>query len=242
MSNSNTYQSKLTAYGATERERRKKLLLNTISKSVPSLLSAKKVDIYAPNSAVPSAQVLSLFTTESLNKRELRTLPGETIEAGSIVDWAGSKWLATSVDADEELYQRGILERCNYVLKFRDNSGNVISKNCVIEDATKYTLGERAKETLVVGDSRITLKIAKDSDTQHFKRGLRFIVDDPDSDEALVYEIANSDRITGRYTKSGVYNFIIRETNAIPSDSPNTSVSDNSEYVPGAPSEKGGWF
>jgi len=237
-----TYNSRLTVNGETERDRRKYTLTNRISGDAPMLLTGKVVTIFSPNSTSSKEQTLTIISSDKNNKKDVMTIPGETIECGAIIEWSDAVWLVTEVDADKEIYQSAFIERCNYVLKFKNKDGDVISKNCIIASVAQSSVGEDVGATLVTGNSLKCLIITKDLDTIKLKRGFRFIVDDVDSSDPTVYEITNLDRVTGRYSGDGIYKYIIKEANTLPDDNLVDHIPSNDAYIPNTPNGKEGWF
>lgn len=79
---------------------------------------------------------------------------------------------------------------------------------------------------MTIGDSRLALTIAKDECTETFHRGMRFLIDDPDSHEMLAYEITKSNRMFNMYDGRGVYRFILREVTLTDDDDADLQVAD----------------
>lgn len=79
---------------------------------------------------------------------------------------------------------------------------------------------------MTIGDSRLALTIAKDDGTRQFKRGMRFLIDDPDSAEILAYEITKSNRMFNLFNGVGVYRFILREVTLTSDDNLELQVAD----------------
>lgn len=180
---------------------------------------------------------------------------GISYHGGMLVMWNGRPWLITDIHTREMLYSKATMQLCNYTLKFVNADGVVVEKPCIIKDVTKYLVGEQSADMMTVGSSRMSLTVAKDCDTVLLKRDSRFLVDDPDADECIAYEITKPDRVTGTLDydsgREGVYKYLIREMNSIDTDDLKKMIPDNSEYVPGEPEEPyrvkdqvmdGGWF
>lgn len=171
-------------------------------------------------------QNVVIINTEELNKKQILSLPGETIENGSIFKWANHVWLVTETDANDEVYTRGTMQQCNYILNWIDDSGNKISKWCIVEDGTKYLIGERTMDMMSIGDARFALTIGKDKDTQKLKRGMRFLIDDPDAEATSAFEITKPNRLFNIFDGKGVYRFILNEVNTTDNDSQEEQIAD----------------
>lgn len=178
-----------------------------------------------------------------INEKKLVLLNG-ILKAGSVVEWNGSHWLVMNTDKNDVLYASGTINRCNYILKFYNTDQQLVQKYCIITDVTKYLIGEAWKPMMTIGDSRMSLAIPRDKDTMMFKRGMRFLIDDPLAEEVCAYEITKPDRVTNVYDGYGIYKFLCREVNSADTDNKAELIPDNTEYQPGDPSEtgNGGWF
>ena len=82
-------------------------------------------------------QLVSIVDTTELPKKKIFSMPGESLIHGGLVDWEESKWLITEINAHNELYNEGRLERCNHLLKWKDDYGYLQERWCIIEDGTK---------------------------------------------------------------------------------------------------------
>lgn len=159
--------------------------------------------------------------------KKIASMPGETLKHGGVVDWADSKWLITDVDADDLIYQRGVMRRCNHILRWVSNkTGIVHEKWCVVEDGTKYLIGERTREFLTIGDGRLSVTVAKDPDTVELQRGLRFLIDDEDSDFVTAYQITKSNKLFNVFNGEGVFRFILNEVQLTDNDNVERRIAD----------------
>ena len=84
---------------------------------------------------------------------------------------------------------------------------------CVIEDGTKYLIGEYEDKDFFVtrGDSRIAMTIARNSYTVKFARNCRFLIDDPESSEMNAYLLTKPLKVGKTYNGHGIYSFVLQE-------------------------------
>lgn len=170
---------------------------------------------------------MSIMRHAESGYKKIASMPGETLKHGGLVDWANSKWLITDVDADDLIYQRGVMRRCNHVLRWiSSKTGDIREKWCVVEDGTKYLIGERTREFLTIGDGRMAVTIAKDEDTVELQRGLRFLIDDEDSDFVTAYQITKSNKLFNVYNGEGVFRFILNEVQLTDNDDVERRIAD----------------
>ena len=82
---------------------------------------------------------------EELAIKKICLLPGDVLPHGGLVDYADNKWLITEVDASNEVYHSGMMQQCNHIIRWIDRNGDLIEKWSIIEDGTKYLIGERLR-------------------------------------------------------------------------------------------------
>lgn len=167
--------------------------------------------------------------------KKILALPGEHLLHGGIVDFANNKWLITEVDADNEIYERGIMRQCNHILRWIGKDGILREKWCVVEDGTKYLIGEKSEDMMTIGDSRMAVTIGKDSETTELCRGLRFLIDDTDSDSVTAYQITKSNKLFNQFNGSGVFRFILNEVQLQDGDNKELRIADYSTWTPPIP-------
>lgn len=166
------------------------------------------------------------------NIKKVYAMPGETLRHGTMVEWANTNWIITQVDPNVEALSQAIMERCNYLLKWIDDDGVVVKKHCIVSDGTKYLIGEKTEEVVTIGDARIAITISKDDDTVKLGRGRRFLIDDPDADEVLAYQITKPNKFYNMYDGNGVYRFILNEVNVTDNDNISERIADYYSWKP----------
>lgn len=227
MSSWYTYEARLKTNGATRRERNLKQLKSHISNKITNSLSCHNVYI---NGIEQTVTILN--QKEDMGTKKICALPEELLIHGGIVDFANSKWLITEVDVNNEVYSSGIMKRCNHILKWLNNKGEVIEKWCIVEDGTKYLIGEKAADIMSIGDARIAITISKDEDTIELKRGKRFLVDDTSAKTPLAYQITKPNKLYNVYGNEGVFRFILNEVNLTDNDNIELRIADYYNWEP----------
>ncbi|MDR2357869.1 MAG: hypothetical protein LBD92_07305 [Oscillospiraceae bacterium] len=227
--------------GVTPRDENVARLKSDIRILLPSNPAYKSVEARGPEDDAWREMDLAVISSDDLTLKYLRTMPGDTIKAGEIVRFADAYWLVTDEDSDSEIYQKAVMQRCNYILKFRDDTGTAVERYCVIVSNLRYQMGEHTRDMLTVGNTHLQLFVSKDSKTRQISRKTRFIVDDIDAHEKLTFEVTMPDRVTGIINGHGIYKFMVQETPAEDGDDMALMVPDNSEYEPNDPST-GRWY
>lgn len=175
---------------------------------------------------------VAIMDSSEFNIKKIFALPGETIPHGEIVEWENAFWLITEVDAHSEFCVQGKMQRCNYLLKWINTDGDIVSRWCIVEDGTKYLIGEKNSDIIDIGDARIAVTIGKDSQTNKLSRGRRFLIDDMDTDNVLAYQITKPNKLFNIYNGVGVFRFILNEVNRTDNDNVELRIADYYSWAP----------
>lgn len=216
-----TYRDRMTVVGQTKHD----MLVNHTKAGIRRRLldspSCRRVLVNGEE------QTLSITRHAQDGYKKVAAMPGEHLVHGGLVDFANNKWLIIEVDPDDQVYQRGVMRRCNHILRWvSQKTGEIREKWCVVEDGTKYLIGERTKEFLTIGDGRVAVTIAKDPETVELCRGLRFLIDDEDSDFVTAYQITKTNKLYNVYNGEGVFRFILNEVQLTKDDNTELRIAD----------------
>ena len=181
----NTYNARLNAHGGDKRAAILQREQRFLAAKMPNGLSYHQLIV----DGVP--RNMSVINSDNLNMKTLCTIPGETLPYGGVVEWMNQHWLITELDANNEVYTRGIMQQCNYQLCWIADDKSIQKRWCVVEDGTKYLTGEYGDNEYIItrGDSRISLTIPKDEYTIRFNRDNRFLIDDCAAPNVLAYRL-----------------------------------------------------
>ena len=232
-----TYEARLGASSESTGDPKRSSALDhaqgRISRKIIASLSYNTVKVNGEDMRISVSDVTGDYTT-----KKIFSMPGETLPHGEIVEWEDSVWLITEVDVHNTLYSKGVMRRCNYYLRWIDNDGNIVSRWCIVEDGTKYLIGEKSSDMMTIGDARISITIGKDQDTNKLSRGMRFLIDDMDSDEVLAYQITKPNKLFSVYNGKGVFRFILNEVNLTDYDNVDLRIADYYNWKPSVESHK----
>lgn len=177
---------------------------------------------------------LSIINSDNLDTKTLLSLPDEDLPHGGLVEWMNNRWLIIEKDANNEVYTRCKMRQCNYLLRWVNQSGMIVERWCIIEDGTKYLTGEYGDNHFILtrGDSRISMIIARDSETIQLERDNRFLIDDYESHTPLAYRLTKPFKMGGSYNENGVLSFVLAECNAEDDDNFDLHIADYYKYFP----------
>lgn len=214
------YRERLALSGESKREAIKRRAQSYLGRKLGETLSYEEADI---DGYLTSLIVLD---TEDMDIKKIRSMPGECLPHGGLVDWADNYWLITELDANGKLYDRGKMQQCNFLLKWKKENGDIIERWSIVEDGTKYLIGEKTQSIMSIGDARLAVTVGRDNETVNINRGMRFIIDDPDTSEPLVYQVTKPNKKYNVYNGQGVIRFIMNEVNATEFDDMDLRIAD----------------
>lgn len=177
---------------------------------------------------------IAVINSDNLDQKTICTMPGEDLTHGGYVEWMDNHWLITEKDANNELYTRGIMKQCNYLLKWITEAGEIVERWCIVTDGTKYLTGEWGDNNFIItrGDSRISVIIARDRYTLQFNRENRFLIDDYDSKSVLAYRLTKPFKLGGSFNGSGVLNLVMQECNTEDTDNFDLHIANYYKFFP----------
>ena len=207
--------------------RREKRYLTT---KLPDNLSYFNVTI----DGVP--QNVAIINSDNLDQKTIISMPGEDVRHGGLVYWMDCYWIINEKDANTNLYAKGKLLQCNYLLKWIDNDGVIREQWCMVEDGTKYLTGAYEDRDFVVtrGDSRIAITVPRNEYTKKLGRENRFLIDDINGgSEMLSFSLTKPLKVGHTYdNENGVYKFVLQEVNSTNDDNFELGIADYYKYFP----------
>ncbi len=224
------YQSRLNVKGATLRDVKLQRQQAFINRKLPLSLSYKSAIVNGIE------QQVAIINTDNLDIKKIFALPGENILGGSLIEWKEDTWLVIGEDADDEVYKRAVMQQCNYLLKWILSDGSIVERWCIISDGTKYLTGETISSYndngMSLGDTRISMTIARDQYTVQLNRDNRFLIDDYESDTVLAYRLTKPFKLGGIYNGRGVMSFVLSEVNTEDDDNLELHIADYYKHFP----------
>lgn len=167
----NLYDSLLTVKGNTRRERAIFETQQSIKKRAIRSPAYKQVLIDGEE------RNLVITASTELFYKKINAMPNEYIYCGQTVIWNDTYWLITHADTEDEIYQRGLMYKCNVCLKWQDETGEIHVRYGYCEDISQFAAG--VVEAKVLNSLQFTLKIKLplDKDTVKIRRDKRFLID-----------------------------------------------------------------
>lgn len=226
-----TYEARIGARGHTAENPKRQAMLDRAYGRIERKITATG----GYNVVLSGGKEISISikdVTGDYTTKKIFSMPGEILPHGELIEWENAMWLVTEVDAHHAIYSEGLMRRCNYYLRWIDEEANIISRWCIVEDGTKYLIGEKSSEMMAIGDARIAVTIGKDADTNKLSRGKRFLIDDMDTEDVLAYQITKPNKLFNVYDGHGVFRFIMNEVNLTDDDNVEARIADYYSWKP----------
>lgn len=232
----NIYDERIRACGGYGRDAVLHREQAFIRSKLPKNLSYKSLEI----NGVP--QNAAVIDSDDFSLKTICCMPGEPLPHGGLVNWAGEHWLITRKNADTEVYSKGTMELCNHLLRWIDESGEIVERWCIVSDGTKYLTGEWGDNDNVVtrGDMRTSLVIARDQYTVKLNRSSRFLIDDGASPNVIAYRLTKPFKLGSGCSETGVLSFVLSECNTEDSDNFELRIANYYDYFPAEKSDDTG--
>lgn len=239
-----TYRNRIENKGATQRDAALKNEIRMINRKAPNALSYHTVRVFDQfhEFNIRSREMfegsilqnVTIIDSDNLNEKTICTMPGETIEAGDLIEWKNNYWIVTDKDANVTLYTKAKLLQCNYLLRWVTEDKKIVEQWCMVEDGTKYMPGYYEDRDFIVkrGDSRIAITIPKNEFTCKLGRNNRFLVDDPDAPEPLAFQLTKPMKAGNYYNDHGIYKFVLQEVTGTIDDNRELMIADYFKYFP----------
>lgn len=237
------YSERTSTAGSNMRSAQIERESRRVNNSLPNNPSYYTVEVYPPeyshNIDSEEAQLhkkeqqVSIVHSDEINIKRLSTMPGEDIEAGSLILWKGMYWLVRTKDAMNTVYTRTEILQCTYLLKWIEpDTRKILTQWCVITDSSTLLSGEMRASVymLTTGDIRITMEIGRNSHTVKMNRNSRFLIDDEDSDHKLSFSLTRPIKVTSVYNGSGSFRFVLQESTATEDDNHILGIADYYKY------------
>lgn len=119
-------------------------------------------------------------------------------------------WICTEVESKDYLYYSGMLTRCNWILKWQNEDGEIIERPSLVLSASQYNSGEEATKTVTIGYNQIMVYLILDDETKILKSDKRMFIDN-DMENPKPYRITRADTVTKSFMGIGRMSLIMSE-------------------------------
>ena len=120
----------------------------------------------------------AVIITDKNNNKFLIRQPDKKIKCGDLIKWNTDTWLCLSIDEDETIYSKGVIQKTTHKLKWIDSSDNLITKPSITSAQTLYTTGVKDEKLMEIPNGMVGIQLPYDEDTKKLKRDDSFIFND----------------------------------------------------------------
>lgn len=159
----NTYFNYLCADGKNEKDRMIKNAKYDLINNIKSTLSCKNICI---DGIEYNALIMSMNTNSgTTNEKKIVMMPDVCIHLGEYVCWNNEKWMITDINDDREISYSGKIEKCNNILKFQNQNGDIISYPIVKKENMGSDIKSSNYVDVISGTSEFYVPFNKETST-----------------------------------------------------------------------------
>lgn len=101
----------------------------------------------------------------------------------------------------DDIHCKGTFTKCNYLLSWQNNEGDIVYYWCKTQNASSYSTGTEGNSTITIGSDQLMIILPFDDETKQLKRDKRFMIM-ADGCEPVCYKLTRPDTTT--YMDNGV--------------------------------------
>lgn len=129
---------------------------------------------------------------ESNDYRKIHCPITVDVKRGYYVEYENSVWIIdTNVVNVDGAYFTTRMSRCQALLRWQNENGNIIERRACVSDQSKDSGGEKGDTAITVGENQYGLLVPIDAETKLLKRGMRIPFDFDDAKKPDVYKLTN---------------------------------------------------
>lgn len=229
------YNKRLNVNGSSERERNIKSIQSQIINHLPHSPSYKNVVINGTN------RNIAVIKTTVGYKKQILSLPSETFDIGDYVVFESKTYLITEIDNDKEVYTSGKMQECNFVIKWQNSTGTILSYPCI---TSNKSFNQDESNIITLGDNQKSILLPYDENTSLLSVDKRMYVDKRNQTPYKI--ISDIDTTSYNYGEKGLIYFVMEQDESQltdgekPKDRPDLGICNYfSPTVPPTPSPSG---
>ncbi len=149
-----------------------------------------------------------------------------TCKTGEYVYYDGKYWLITGFVDNNGLYEKAVIEICEWLLTWQNSDGNIIQRWASADNATQYNNGETSADKLMYRSDQLKLRLPDDFNTLMMNHNQRFIIDkrtkyyedrfagrlDDRTDlPVITYKMTRIDSVSSNYGDSGLIGIMVTQ-------------------------------
>ena len=109
-------------------------------------------------------------TIETINEKDY-------FKSGDLINYQGYTWICSSSYIFHDLYCKGKLCRCNYVLRWQNDNKDIVDTPCFIQTPGQSSSGVDENRILRIGNDQLFVIVPCNDETLALRRDKRFFID-----------------------------------------------------------------
>jgi len=114
-------------------------------------------------------------SSRDTEKKKIMLKPNQTMSVGNYIPYSSKTWILTELDSNISVQHIGIMELCNYNLKFLNDTGDLITRWCVRKEGS-YQSAISDEKYFISTDVRSHIILPADSETSKIEIDKRLII------------------------------------------------------------------
>lgn len=189
------------------------------------------VDVELCNFDLSECKQIRAVVENNVQDTKLKTLsrmllvPVGTCKSGMYIKYKDRYWLITGLVDDNSMYEKAIMQICNYYLTWINDNGEIVQRWANITSASQYNNGERMiDEYSNARTDQLMILTPDDDECLLLHQGKRFIIDrrckvyeqyfEPDikkdtTNPVIVYQLTRADSVLFDYQNGGHHEFMV---------------------------------
>lgn len=188
------------------------------------------VDVELCNYDLSECKQIRAVVENKVQDTKLKTLsrmllvPVGTCKSGMYIKYKNRYWLITGLVDDNSMYEKAVMQICNYYLTWVNDNGKIIQRWANITSASQYNNGERMVDDYSnARTDQLMILTPDDDECLLLHQGKRFIIDrrcrvyeksfdetveKDTSNPVIVYQLTRADSVLFDYQNGGHYEFM----------------------------------
>ena len=117
-----------------------------------------------------------------------------TVTTGMYVKYENRYWLVTGYPSYNGVYEKAVLQICQYKMRWQGNDGKFHERWCNITSASKYDIGESGNNTLVLTSNNYTVLMPDDKYAMELE-GQRVFIDKRTVNPQKTFKLTRADDV-----------------------------------------------
>lgn len=133
-----------------------------------------------------------------------------TIKDYEYIKYDNAIWIIRTKPAHNEMYEKVVINLCNWVGKWQDKNLNVVLQPMFVLNASQYNNGVDGNKVLMIGSNQLMVYLPINNDTLYVKRDKRLFCD-YNLVEPIPYIVTRTDSVSDSFGENRVVSWILTE-------------------------------